>query len=146
MCRLRSDLPLDRCGCQKMWRTKKDKVFTVEEANSLLPQIRGLLEEVQREARFQGRLRAEVRRAASKAKFGGGTPQGATYVESVLRMKKHAMEIQALGVQVKDLSKGLCDFPHRRDGRLVYLCWQMGEETIRYWHEIKAGFQGRQPL
>jgi hypothetical protein len=127
-------------------KTKKDKVFTVEEANSLLPQIRGLLEGIQREARFQRKLRAEVRRAASKAKFGGGTPHGATYVESVFRMKKQVMEIQALGVQVKDLFKGLCDFPHSRDGRLVYLCWQMGHETIRYWHESKAGFMGRQPL
>ncbi len=129
-----------------MRKTNQDKVFTVEEANSLLPQIRGLMDEIQREARFQQSLKAEASRAASKAKFGGGTPRGATYVESVLRMKKGVMEIQALGVQVKDLHKGLCDFPHRRNGRLVYLCWQMGEETIRHWHELKAGFMGRQPL
>ena len=54
--------------------------------------------------------------------------------------------VQALGVELKGIEQGLVDFPTMRDGRVVYLCWQLGEGTIAYWHEIDAGFSGRQPL
>ena len=54
--------------------------------------------------------------------------------------------LRRLGVEVKDLNRGLCDLPHRRDDRLVYLCWHPGEEKIEYWHELKAGFADRKPL
>jgi hypothetical protein len=55
-------------------------------------------------------------------------------------------QLQALGVVVKDLDRGLIDFPHRREGREVYLCWEYGEERIDYWHETDSGYSGRQPL
>jgi hypothetical protein len=51
-----------------------------------------------------------------------------------------------MGVLVKDLDKGLCDFPCLRQDRVVYLCWHLGEDSIQYWHEIEAGFAGREPL
>jgi len=54
--------------------------------------------------------------------------------------------VRALGAEVKDLELGLVDFPSRREGRVVYLCWQVDEPTIAYWHELDAGYQGRQPL
>ena len=47
---------------------------------------------------------------------------------------------------VKDLDIGLCDFPHMMDGRVVYLCWKLGETEIRWWHEVNSGYSGRQPL
>ncbi|MDE0506470.1 MAG: DUF2203 domain-containing protein [Candidatus Poribacteria bacterium] len=47
---------------------------------------------------------------------------------------------------IKNIDPGLVDFPHLRDGREVYLCWQFGEDEIRYWHDVDAGFAGRQPL
>ena len=55
-------------------------------------------------------------------------------------------EIGGLGIEIKDFERGLCDFPHLRDGRVVYLCWQKGEDAIEWWHDIEAGFAGRQPL
>ena len=54
--------------------------------------------------------------------------------------------IHALGVEIKDLDRGLCDFPALREGRVVYLCWVFGEDDIEWWHDIEAGFAGRQPL
>ncbi len=55
-------------------------------------------------------------------------------------------EIDELGITVKDLDMGLIDFPCLRDGREVYLCWKLGEPGIDWWHEIDAGYAGRQPL
>ena len=55
-------------------------------------------------------------------------------------------QIKEMGVLIKDVDKGLCDFPYMRQGRIVYLCWQLGEESIEYWHDIETGFGGREPL
>jgi hypothetical protein len=51
-----------------------------------------------------------------------------------------------MGVHIKDIDRGLCDFPYMRNGRVVYLCWQLGEDAIAFWHDIEAGFAGREPL
>ena len=55
-------------------------------------------------------------------------------------------EIEDLGVLVKDFDIGLCDFPHKREGRVVYLCWKLDEDKVSWWHDMDAGFAGRQPL
>jgi len=57
-----------------------------------------------------------------------------------------AEEINAAGAQIKSLEEGLLDFPSRRDGELVLLCWKLGEDEIRYWHDADEGFAGRKPL
>jgi len=49
-------------------------------------------------------------------------------------------------VEIKDFDQGLCDFPHLRGGKIVYLCWKKGESRIEWWHDVEAGFAGRQPL
>jgi len=54
--------------------------------------------------------------------------------------------VQSYGCQLKDMEMGLIDFPAIRDGREVYLCWKLGEEQIGYWHDVEAGYAGRQPL
>jgi hypothetical protein len=51
-----------------------------------------------------------------------------------------------MGVLVKDVDMGLCDFPYLLDGRIVYLCWKLGESEIRWWHEVSSGYRDRQPL
>ena len=128
-------------------RMLKTKVFSVEEANALLPRLRELFEGVYRDMRTLDEMEPEIRRAAEQAeRGGGGAPGGTRYLESVLRMKKRLAEVRSLGVEVKDIRKGLCDFPHRRGGRLVYLCWHLGEEKIGFWHEIQKGFGGRQAI
>jgi hypothetical protein len=55
-------------------------------------------------------------------------------------------EVVGQGIELKDIDRGLIDFPSPREGRVVYLCWRLGERRIRYWHEVDAGFAGRQPL
>ena len=55
-------------------------------------------------------------------------------------------ELDTLGAELKGIEEGLVDFPCEREGRVVYLCWRFGEDTISWWHELDAGFQGRQPL
>jgi hypothetical protein len=62
------------------------------------------------------------------------------------RVRESISEIDAIGVQVKDLDSGLLDFPFRLDEEIVLLCWRMGETAIEHWHTIDSGFQGRQPV
>ena len=66
--------------------------------------------------------------------------------ESVSHLMLVMSQIRKIGVLVKDLDKGLIDFPYLRDDHVVYLCWQLGEDSVDYWHEIDTGFSGRQPL
>ena len=62
------------------------------------------------------------------------------------RMREYERELQNLGIELKDYFIGLIDFPCRMDGREVYLCWRLGEPEVAYWHELDAGFAGRQKL
>ena len=76
----------------------------------------------------------------------GGGKIGSEYGVEAYKLYLAIERIRDLGVIIKDLDMGLLDFPHERDGRVVFLCWHPPEEQIRYWHEIQAGYQGRQPL
>jgi len=72
---------------------------------------------------------------------------GSEYVEALYNVGKLTTELNDEGVQLKDYTRGLIDFPSMRDSRVVLLCWQLGEpERIEWWHEVEAGFAGRQPL
>ncbi len=64
--------------------------------------------------------------------------------QSTFRAYLH--ELEKLGVELKGAHNGLCDFPSQKDGREVYLCWKLGEEEVTHWHELHAGFSGRQPI
>jgi hypothetical protein len=124
------------------------KLFSVDEANALLPGVRQIVAAI---ARAHGRVAASqegARLAAEGAKSGGGSmPGGAGYVRALLRLAESVGELETLGVQLKDYERGLIDFPAMRDGRVVLLCWQLGEgDRIEWWHDLDAGFAGRQPL
>lgn len=123
------------------------KIFTLDEANSMIPMVRGKLELIQKLYGQLSELRDSARAAAVAAEFGGGMEDGPAYVKALYEVGKITTELNELGVQLKDYSRGLIDFPHLRDGRVVFLCWQIGEgDEIEWWHEIEAGFAGRQPL
>ena len=124
------------------------KLFTVEEANALLPTVRGIVKQVQRAYARVSVSKEAARVAAEKAKLGGGGIMGGSlYVTALSELAEQAGRLEALGVQVKDYGRGLIDFPSLRDGRIVLLCWQMGEgNQLEWWHEVEAGFAGRQPL
>jgi hypothetical protein len=125
------------------------KLFTPSEANETLPIVRPMLEKIRAHHLRLFKFRESARAAATAAaeSGGGGMEGGSRYVQLLYELGKLTLEIDNLGVQLKDYSRGLIDFPSWRDGRVVLLCWQLGEgDEIQWWHEIEAGFAGRQPL
>lgn len=130
-----------------------ERYFTPEEANELLSEIRPLAEEMVGSRRLLAG--AEARRAAvlERISGNGGDLAPSDLAELAEEVEAHATELarcvrelSALGVQVKDLDRGLVDFPALRDGDEVLLCWQLGEEEVAYWHGMDDGFAGRQAL
>jgi len=124
------------------------KIFTLHEANELLPEIRPRVELLSRRYRSAGQMRADAQRAAAAAPAGGGgMPGGAHYLKSLTEISEISKELTELGVQIKDAERGLIDFPCLRDGKVVLLCWQLGErEEIEWWHDVGSGFAGRQRI
>jgi hypothetical protein len=123
------------------------RLFTVEEANELLPGLRKKLRRLQKLYAGIGGLRESAHAAASASEFGGGMVGGSGYVRSLYEVGKITTEIHEAGIQLKDYDRGLIDFPYKMDDRIVLLCWQLGDgDEIEWWHETDTGFAGRQPL
>jgi hypothetical protein len=123
------------------------KLFTIDEANAMLPELRTKLERIQELYAGISEMREQARAAAAASEFGGGMEGGSGYVHTLYEIGKITTEINELGVQLKDYTRGLIDFPMMRGGRIVLLCWQLGEgDEIEWWHDTDAGFAGRQPL
>jgi hypothetical protein len=124
------------------------KLFTIEEANALLPSVREILQRIQRSRRRLATYRRGAKLAAEGAEQGGGGMEGgAQYAIVLTDFTSEMSELEALGVQLKDFERGLVDFPSLRDGRVVLLCWQLGEgDELEWWHDMEAGFGGRTPL
>ena len=124
------------------------KLFTIQEANALLPTVRLILAKILRAQRKLAAYRDEARKAAEAAEQGGGgIEDGVAYAFVLTEMTSQMSELDTLGVQLKDFERGLVDFPSLRDGRVVLLCWQMGEgDELEWWHDVDAGFAGRTPL
>jgi len=121
------------------------RLFTLEEANELLPEVKRLFARIDRSRATLRRLAPEAKRA-SESQGGGGTLYGFQYAGALATFIASAQEILGLGIEIKDFDSGLCDFPHEREGKIVYLCWRRGEENIEWWHDLDTGFAGRQPL
>ena len=125
---------------------EEERIFTLAEASQLIPQLRTLLGEAGEEWAEMRRINPEIQKVRDKVPLDGFSPHGVNYVEAASHLLYLLHQVKDLGVHIKDIDKGLCDFPYMRHGRVVYLCWQLGEETIAYWHDIEAGFGGREPL
>jgi hypothetical protein len=120
--------------------------YTLEQATAAMPWVRERLERL-REAHTQLGDK-EAREALSEATPGnGGGEPGQVVSEGFLALRSALIELQEMEVVLRDLERGLVDFPSMRDGREVYLCWvEQEEEEIGYWHDLEAGYAGRQPL
>ena len=122
------------------------RYFTLQEANEALKTIRPLMDEVQAIRRKILANQPEAWPAIEKSAGNGGNKALSTLVQDFGRFDALIHQIQGKGAQIKDVNIGLLDFPALRDGREVYLCWKHGEGNIAFWHEIEAGFAGRQPI
>jgi len=125
---------------------EEDRLFTLEEASQLIPRLRTLLIEAGMEWRKMRELNPEIQKVRDRTPYDGFSPAGVPYIEAVSHLMYLLHQIKDMGVHLKDVEKGLCDFPYMRNGRVVYLCWHLGEDAITFWHDIEAGFGGREPL
>lgn len=134
----------------------KTKLFTVEEADKLLPQVRRLLKEMRACRDRMEKLEKEkaVEELSWLQPDGTVSPKAkdqlarldAEQKQQASSFEKLLREMTLLGAQLKDLDDGLVDFFTPRGEDLVYLCWKEGEERIHYWHDMQSGFAGRRPL
>ena len=125
---------------------QEERIFTRDEANRTLERLRPLVLDLQEEWERIKALNPEIQKTREKALMDAFSPHGVEYVESVSHLMLVMRQVREMGVLVKDLDKGLCDFPYLKQDRVVYLCWQLGEDSIEYWHDVESGFSGREPL
>jgi hypothetical protein len=130
------------------------KIFTLSEAQTLLPVVEALLRRAQAAATRAGEWEQEMQQLSHRIFLSGGmhvdvgvaARRRAERDKSVQEAKDTLAEIDSIGVTVKDLEQGLLDFPSVMDGKPVLLCWKLGEPAIAYWHTEEEGFAGRKPL
>ena len=116
--------------------------FTLAQANSALPLVKRIVGDIVKTHGLILRLQAEMDRAAGKEQAAAQSRLD----ESVGRLEDYVEELTEIGCELKDYQVGLIDFVGRHETRDVYLCWKLGEEKIDFWHEINAGYAGRQPV
>lgn len=122
------------------------RYFTVAEANALLPNVRPVMSAILVARQQIVDAQPEIWPVLEKAVGNGGSKKAGALVAQFDVIQKNVRVLQDLGITVKDINQGLVDFPAQRDGREVYLCWRYDEASITHWHEVDAGFAGRQPL
>ncbi len=131
-----------------------DRTFTLEEAQTLLPVLESLLRAAIDSRKLVESVDAELQETAQKVFLAGGMSLNIMHLarrkaereKASQRIKDALAEIDAMGVQVKDLDIGLLDFPCEVDGSIVLLCWKLGEKDITHWHGVSEGFAGRKPI
>jgi hypothetical protein len=131
-----------------------DRSFTLDEAQSLLPVLESLLRTAIDGRKLIEAVDAEFQELAHRVFLSGGLLVNIVQVarrkaereKTIQRIKDTLAEIDATGVQVKDLDIGLLDFPCQVEGRTVLLCWKLGEKGITHWHDTSEGFAGRKPI
>ena len=132
------------------------KSFTIEEANQLLGHIAPLVEQLQHLQASILKTNHQLDEAVQKLAQGNGYPiqEIKQQIQDLTKHQLHLLEafqsalqqLESLGCVLKDMTTGLVDFYSLRDGELVFLCWRLGEDRIRFWHRLEDGFTGRQPL
>jgi hypothetical protein len=122
------------------------KYFTLQEANDALKTIRPLMDEIQAIRRKILEKQPETWAAIEKSVGNGGNRTLSLLVQDFEKLDRLVHRILETGVQIKDINTGLLDFSAWKEGREVYLCWQYGEGEIAFWHEVDAGYAGRQPI
>jgi len=122
-----------------------ERLFTLDEANALLPALRPLLERLQD---VQRKLadRDLLQRLRTAAAGNGGGAAAHDVMTTGDEFGRITAQIEDLGVVVRDPASGLVDFPAQREGAEIFLCWRVGEDSVGHWHDRDSGYMGRQPL
>lgn len=121
------------------------KHYTRDEARELLPEIRRWLAQLVKLRSVLEKSDAKIAALTSKGYDAGGKIVN-DWVRCLAEMKGLLFEFHRREIQVKDLDRGLIDFPAMKDGNEVFLCWEDGEDDIDYWHDLEAGYAGRQKI
>ncbi len=126
------------------------KRFTVDQANATLPLVRKIVADIVRQHAAWREKILELDLASSNAQA-EGDHAGADRLEREVQLLAREIagfqrELDALGIELKDPRLGLVDFPGEINGRRILLCWRLGEPEVQFWHEVDAGYAGRQPL
>ena len=132
----------------------KQKTFTLEEAHTLLPVLRSLVKRAMEDKSLLEQIEKELQDLKHKILLSGGllvdvpavAKRRAGRDKAFQDIKDALAEIDAIGVQVKDLDIGLLDFPCAVGDEVVLLCWKYGEDKIEFWHGMEEGFRGRKPI
>ena len=122
------------------------RYFTLEQANDALDLIRPWMDEVQAIRRKIMSSQPEAWTAIEKSVGNGGNRALSDMIQDFEKLDALVHRILETDVLIKDINIGLLDFPALRNGQEVYLCWQYGEDEIAFWHEVDAGYAGRQPI
>jgi hypothetical protein len=131
-----------------------DRTFTLQEAQNLLPVLESLLRAAMDGKKLIEAVDNELQDLAHRVMMSGGLLVNVVHMarrkaereKAIRRVKDTLAEINAIGVQVKDIEIGLLDFPCKVEGRIVLLCWKLGEQGITHWHTSSEGFAGRKPV
>jgi hypothetical protein len=119
--------------------------YSLEEANAMLPQLEPLLQQL-RESRDE-LTDAEAHELLSDASAGnGGGEPGRQVGVAFLEVRRILGALEEAGIVLRDIDRGLLDFPSLDGDREIFLCWELGEDEISYWHDLESGYGGRQPL
>lgn len=133
-----------------MAEQRQTRLYTVDEARALVETLRPWLLEVRAWRREIAAETEALRKLTPEMRGNGHAPEVAlregTIADRVDAISRRLAQIDELGIEVKDLESGLVDFYSMRDGRIVFLCWAVDEPTVAYWHDLTAGYRGRQPL
>jgi hypothetical protein len=122
-----------------------ERHFTVAQANEALAHVKPLLQKL-RDARDLLTDEQAHEALTDSAPSNGGGEAGTQVGEAFLEVRRLLLTLQEAGIVVRDIDRGLIDFPSISDDREVYLCWELGEDEIGWWHELDTGYGGRQPL
>lgn len=132
-------------------KKKPSKYFSPTEANAMLPLVRAITEDIVKLAKDLRERRDRLDRAQGAGTIGAAHAAELEQAEADFERDKDRFlecqtELQNLGIELKDPVQGLIDFPSWKDGRVIYLCWRLGEPEVAFWHELHTGFAGRQSL
>jgi hypothetical protein len=122
------------------------RYFSLDQANQLLEVITPLVAEMIAIRNTILEFQPKLETVLNKAVNNGGSLISAEALNAFEALKNVIYKVQQYDVFVKDVNSGLIDFPSIRDGEIVFLCWQFGEDQIEYWHELEEGYQGRKPV